>query len=117
MKKTLPFSKTLVMEMVIKLADSLSVRKIVAASNAVPILDTYNYATYDKNMAPASRFDLGAVQGFVHISSFQKFVVEITSGQTVSQIQCNGQFLFVGAIDKVAVISGTEAIRLAVVCA
>jgi hypothetical protein len=113
-KKRLPFSKTVVVEFIVQLADVLSRTVRMKGSCATPILDANGFNNGDTNVG-STPYTITDIKSIVILSSFDPYLVSIrdVAGTQVT-LECSGLFVHQGPVAQITVtpISGMSQIRL-----
>jgi len=114
-KKRLPFSKTVIVEYTVQLADLLASSVRLKGSVASPLLDNNAFNNGDINVELSSPYEIVQAKSIVILSSFDSFLVKIQddAGQEVT-MTCSGLFVHQGPAAKITVlpIQGSTQIRL-----
>lgn len=114
-RKRLPFSKTVVIEYVVQLADVLSRNIRMKGSVASPLLDAQAFNNGDVNVDAVNPYVTGEVKSLVVLSSFDSFLVLIKDYNGVeATLTCSGLFVHQGPAAQVTVkpLAGSSQIRL-----
>lgn len=103
MAKVLPYSRTVVLKLLVETADSISRLPVAKGSMGIRVTEGMEYSVSDTVLTDQA-LEITGIAGGLALISTQNFLVSITvGGVTGPEIQCTGLFSFSGAADKVVV--------------
>jgi len=111
--KNQPYSKTVVTEVRIQLADLLTRTVLLKSSAAAPILDTDQFNSGDYNVAVDNPLYISEVKNIIVVSSFTDFNVVLNGVAESITLNCKGLFIHVGQLSGVVITpAGPAPIRV-----
>ena len=102
-KKRLPYSKTVVIEYKVQLADVLSRNIRLKGSVASPLLDANAFNNGDINVTADNPYVATDIHSVIVLSSFDQFKVAITDLDGNTSTLVTGLFVHQGAAARVAI--------------
>lgn len=103
--KKLPYDKTVVAELKVQLADTLTRSVLLKASAAAPIPKVDAFNSGDILLSMDTQLRIPKINNCIILSSFENFDVLITGLNETIEFKCKGLFVHYGAIDNVLVRS------------
>lgn len=104
--KKLPFNRTVVTELVVSVADSVSRHKHIKAAYSVALMPNTSFKVGNAALSHGFVEELHPVHQLVIITSFETFYVDlIRETEVIHNVECRGLFLVYGSFSKIVIKS------------